>query len=402
LKKKLSFRTKQGGNMMKKVLALGLLLLVMLSSMATSFASTYTVKDGDMLWQIARDNGTTVERLASINGIGNINKIYPNQIIKLSSDFVNEEGTVMGEVTMERVTFESNGKTLVGNLYYPAGYDISKKYSGIIVTGSWTTVKEQMAGLYAQSLAGEGFITLAYDPRGFGESEGDIRNFESPAMKIEDIKSAVDFFEGLDSVDHIGAFGVCAGASYTLVAASEDTRIEAVATAATWIHDEEAVKLFYGGEEGVAAKIEAAQAAKALYESTGEVQYIKKISTTDETAAMFGPYDYYLNPERGAVPEWEPDQFAVMTWEEWLTYNPRLSAENLEVPTLMIHSDGAVLPEYTKIYFNEIKTTDKKLIWVGTDILPSPFHQFSFYDQDAEVKLSVDESAQWFKENLND
>lgn len=69
-----------------------------------------------------------------------------------------------------------------------------------------------------------------------------------------------------------------------------------------------------------------------------------------------------------------------MTWGEWLTFNPRMSAKNLTTPTFMVHSDGAVLPEYTKVYFDEIATADKRLVWLGTDILPSLFHQFNFYD----------------------
>jgi len=323
--------------------------------------------------------------------------IYPGQILEVSVVQNAESAKI---VQIEKVTFESEGKQLVGNLYLPADYQPGQKRTAILVTGSWTTVKEQMAGLYAEKLAEQGFITLAYDPRNFGESEGDVPNYENPEFKIQDIKNAVSYLESRNDVDHIGAFGVCAGAGYTLVAASQDNRIEAVATAASWIHDEEAVKGFYGGEEGVAQKIAAAQAAKVKYEATGEIDYIKAISTTDETAAMYGPYDYYLNPERGAVPEWNADQFAVMTWEDWLTFNPRATAVNLEAPTLMVHSDGAVLPEYTKNYFNEIKTSDKKLIWLGTDILPSPYHQFSFYDQDAEVNVSVAESAQWFTEKL--
>jgi len=297
---------------------------------------------------------------------------------------------------MNRVEFISKGKQLVGNLYLPKDFDASKKYTGVVVTGSWTTVKEQMAGAYAKRFADNGFIALAYDARGYGDSQGEIMYYENPDMKIEDVKAAVDYMSTIENIDVITAFGVCAGAGYTLVAASEDDRIKRVATAASWIHDEEAVKLFYGGGEGVAEKIKAAQEAMALYESTGEIKYIPTISTTDETAAMFGPYDYYLNPERGAVKEWSNDKFAVMTWEAWLTYNPRLSARNLTTPTLMIHSDGAVLPEYTKVYFDEINTDNKELVWVDTDILPSPMHQFSFYDQEEEMNLVLDKVTEWF------
>ncbi|MCG8577243.1 MAG: alpha/beta hydrolase [Flavobacteriales bacterium] len=305
------------------------------------------------------------------------------------------------QMTMKKVNFNSEGAKLAGNLFYPSNYEEGKSYPAIIVSGSWTTVKEQMAGLYAQNLAEQGFITLAFDFRNFGESEGEPRFYESPEKKKTDIKNAVTFLTTLTEVDtqRIGLFGVCAGAMYTLMAASEDDRVKSVVTAASWLHDEEAVKLFYGGEEGVQEKIQAAQNAKAVYAQNDSVVYIPTISTTDTSAAMYGPYDYYLNPERGAVSEWSADKFAVMSWEDWLTTNPMPAAKNLSCPTLMIHSDGAVLPQYTRNFFNDIKTEDKKLHWMETE-LESPFHQFNYYDQDAEVKESVKEATDWFKQKM--
>ena len=184
-------------------------------------------------------------------------------------------------VEMKKVQFESEGALLVGNLYYPNDYNPSKTYPAIVVSGSWTTVKEQMAGLYADKFANEGFITLAFDFRNFGESEGQPRFFESPQMKKVDVTNAVTYLHSLPEVDNakIGAFGVCAGAMYTLMAASEDSRIKSIVTAASWLHDAEAVKLFYGGEEGVNAKIEAALKAKKAYADNGTVEYIPTIST---------------------------------------------------------------------------------------------------------------------------
>ena len=313
----------------------------------------------------------------------------------------NDSTKLLNEIQMKKINFSSEGAELVGNLYYPKNYDPAQAYPAIIVSGSWTTVKEQMAGLYAEKLAEEGFITLAFDFRNFGESEGEPRFYESPALKKVDIKNAVSYLKGLSEVDNakIGAFGVCAGAMYTLMAASEDDRIKSVVTTASWLHDAEAVKLFYGGEEGVNTKVEAAQLAKKEYAEKGTVQYIATISTEDETAAMYGPYDYYLNPERGAINEWSADKFAVMSWEDWLTTDPMPSAANLKVPTLMIHSDGAVLPQYTKNYFERIASTDKKLHWMETE-LESPFHQFSYYDQNAEVEESILEASKWFSQKM--
>jgi len=302
---------------------------------------------------------------------------------------------------MKKITFKSNGINLVGHLYYPENYTEGKPYAAVVVSGSWTTVKEQMAGLYAEKLAKEGFITLAFDFRNFGESEGEPRFFESPQLKKEDIKSAVGFLAKLPEVDQnkIAAFGVCAGAMYTLMAASEDDSIKSVATVASWLHDAEAVKLFYGGKEGVQQKIQAAQTAKKKYADTGEVTYIPTISETDTSAAMYGPYDYYLNPDRGAIKAWSNDKFAVASWEDWLTTDPMPRANKLQQPILMVHSDGAVLPDYTKKFYEDIVSKNKKLYWIDTE-MESPYHQFNFYDQDEEVSTAVAQVSAWFAEKM--
>ncbi len=321
-------------------------------------------------------------------------------LLMMSSCYQNNSVTT-NQINVKKVNFGSEGLNLVGNLYLPKNQEEGKKYPAVIVSGSWTTVKEQMAGLYAQKLADNGFVTLAFDFRNFGESEGEPRFYESPNLKREDIKNAVTYLKGLEEVDgdKIGAFGVCAGAMYTLMAASEDNKIKSVVTAASWLHDAEAVKLFYGGEEGVQAKIMAAQNAKSNYAENGVVDYIPTISTEDQGAAMFGPYDYYLNTERGAIKEWSADKFAVMSWEDWLTTDPMPTAKSINCPILMIHSDGAVLPQYTKRYYENITSTDKKLHWMETE-LESPFHQFNYYDQDQEVAEVVKEAEKWFKNKM--
>ncbi|MEM7187243.1 MAG: alpha/beta hydrolase [Bacteroidota bacterium] len=309
--------------------------------------------------------------------------------------------TITKKEIKKKVIFKSEGIKLVGDLYLPENYVEGAQYPAVVVSGSWTTVKEQMAGRYAEKLAKSGLITLAFDFRNFGESEGEPRFFESPQLKKKDIKNAVSFLAGLPEVesDKIGAFGVCAGAMYTLMAAAEDPRIKSVVTVASWLHDAEAVKLFYGGSEGVRSKIEAARSAKSRYAETGEVAYIPAISETDSTAAMYGPYDYYLNPERGAVPQWSADKFAVASWEDWLTVDPMPAAKNLHQPVLMVHSDGAVLPNYTRNFYEDIASEDKKLHWMDTD-LESPFHQFSYYDQEAEVSESARLAGNWFVQKM--
>jgi len=292
----------------------------------------------------------------------------------------------------KKIQFTSEGVLLSGHLYTPDNFDETHKYPAILVGGSWTTVKEQMSGLYAEELSKHGFVTLAIDFRYYGESEGEPRFWENPVAKIEDIKNAISFLFTLPGVDTANVFltAVCASSGYMANVAAQDNRVKAFATIAAWLHDHDALILFYGGEEGVQSKISKAREAKQKYSETGVVAYAPTVSTTDETAAMFGDFSYYLDANRGAIPQWSADKFAVMSWEDWLTFNPMPVASSIQVPTLMIHSDNAVLPDYIKRFFADIPHENKVLHWTqGT--------QFDFYDNPTQVSESVATVTSFFK-----
>ncbi|NIJ54558.1 alpha/beta hydrolase [Dyadobacter arcticus] len=294
---------------------------------------------------------------------------------------------------VQAVQFNSDGLILAGNLYTPDDFDFDKKYPAILVGGSWTTVKEQMSGLYAEELAKQGFITLAIDPRYFGESEGQPRFWESPTAKTADFKNAITYLQTVEGVDpdHLFLVSVCASSGYMVNLAAEDERVKALATVAAWLHDAESVEAIYGGAEAIKTKISQAQAAKKKFAETGEVDYIPAISTTDKDAAMFGEeFDYYLNSDRGAIPEWSADKFAVMSWEGWLTFDPMPTAKHLHLPVLMIHSDEAVLPDNAKRFFKDIPNTNKDLLWTkGT--------QMDFYDQPKQVSEAAAAITDFFQ-----
>lgn len=296
---------------------------------------------------------------------------------------------------IRKVSFNSEGNKLIGNVYYPTNYEKGKTYPAVIVTGSWTTVKEQMAGLYAQKLADRGYITFAFDFSGFGESEGAPRYYENPERKVKDIKNAVSYLQTVEGVnkDNLALLGVCASSGYDAIAATQDKRVKALVTVAAWLHDEEAVKLIYGGENGVQTRINEAKKAKQDFAANGTLTFIPSISKTDKSAAMYGDYDYYLNANRGAIPQWSAAKFNVMSWEDWLTYNPMPVAKNLHIPVLMVHSDGAVLPDYAKRFFNDIPVKDKQLYWTEGS-------QFDFYDQPKQVTEAVREADKFFKSTL--
>jgi fermentation-respiration switch protein FrsA (DUF1100 family) len=120
----------------------------------------------------------------------------------------------------ERVRFESEGLTLIGMLHLP---DTPAPAPAVIVTGSWTTVKEQMPANYAPRLAQQGFAALTFDFCGFGESEGEPREVESARAKAADFGAAVRFLSSWPHVDgsRVGVLPICASAGYLALAAAD-------------------------------------------------------------------------------------------------------------------------------------------------------------------------------------
>jgi uncharacterized protein len=296
---------------------------------------------------------------------------------------------------INRVTFESEGETLVGNLYLPANYKPGDKLPTVIITGAWMTIKEQMPALYAQKLADRGFAALAFDFRSWGESGGQLRSFESPKNKIADIKNAVSFLQTVDAVDanRIAGLGICASAGYMAVAAAEDSRIKSLITVAPWIHDPQIVDTVYGGRAAVQKLIAKGEAAKTKFVQTGQADYVLATSKTDKTAVMYGDIDYYQNPQRGAIPQWK-NQFAIASWAEWLTFNPMPVAQQIQVPTLFIHSEKAAIPDGARQFFAAIPNQTKQFAWL------SDRTQFDFYDQPATVDESISAIAKHLKSSF--
>ncbi len=294
-------------------------------------------------------------------------------------------------ITTERHRFESHGETLVADVHRPVGADALTPV--LVVTGSWTTVKEQQADFYARRLAAHGFTTVTFDFRGFGQSTGDLRDLEDPERKVEDINAAVGFARTLPGVDpdRLGAVGVCASAGYQAVNAASDHRVRALGLIAPWLHDAELVAPYYGGAEGMAARRALAAEAREVYEQTGEVRYMPAISETDESAAMFGPFDYYLDPSRGAVPEWDA-RLAVMSWEPWLTFNPIVSAPSIDVPVQIVHSEDGAVPDGARQFFDGL-AGPKDITWTTGG-------QLDFYDQPAQVDVALPAIVEHFRTHL--
>lgn len=134
-------------------------------------------------------------------------------------------------VNHRKITFNNRyGITLVADLYEPKNYE--GKLPAIAVSGPFGAVKEQCSGLYAQTMAEKGFLTIAFDPSFTGESSGIPRYMASPDINTEDFQAAVDFLSTQENVDSekIGIIGICGWGGMALNVSALDTRIKATVT----------------------------------------------------------------------------------------------------------------------------------------------------------------------------
>lgn len=307
----------------------------------------------------------------------------------------------MENVSTEKVSFKSQDVNIVGLL---CNNESTEKKPAIVILGPICSVKEQSPIQYATRLAEKGFVALCFDARGYGESEGKPRQFESLKYKEQDVQAAIDFIilrKNVDA-DKIFLVGICNGANEMLQVSVEDKRVKAIAlVSGNYLIKENMVGLL-GDETTWNAHLNRAELAKEKFEKTGAVDYIKIVDSVG-TAQLLPPrpiYDWYHPWEkkrpyfkyRGG---WE-NKVAAMSEAETLTFDALSVAKKVEKPTLVIHgemSDGGY--KFAKEIYSSIPKKNKKSIWMD-----KTFH-FQFYDDPIVIEKSVYEVSHFFQSITN-
>jgi uncharacterized protein len=286
----------------------------------------------------------------------------------------------MERVSKTRFTFQSEGETLVGDLFLPA----DGKPAGVLVAvGPLTSVKEQAAGTYAQAMAERGHAALAFDYRYFGESGGQPRQFESPEANIEDIKSAATALLADDRLKDLplGGLGICFGAGPMVRAVAEDPRFRAFAGVAG-VYTDNANTIARMGD-AYQASIDRGRAAERRWRETGEAETIPAVAPDGGDVAMplREAYEFYGTP-RGQVPNYV-NGYAVQSLAHSLPFDVRGAADALDVPVLVVHSETALAPDLAHSFYSAVQSPKREL-WLDSQ------GQIDFYDDPKLINPAAD------------
>ncbi|MCT7378060.1 alpha/beta hydrolase [Chelativorans salis] len=297
---------------------------------------------------------------------------------------------------MEKLGFEVDGETVIGHLELPEGASAADPVPALVFTGPFTGTKEQVTGTYARFLAKEGFATLAFDHRNFGESGGRIRQHEAPYKKLDDLAAATSYLAARPEVDaqRIGAVGICLGGSFALHFAAFDPRIRALATVAAAYLDARPAS-----EDAAVRKTEWFKdyARELALFHEGTPTRIKAVTKVDgEAAGMPGqePFDYY-GTDRAHSPHWK-NEITRLSSYNLARFDAVLGADYLAAtPTLVVHgtTDLYCSPEAAARIFERINGT-KRIEWIETT------NHIELYDSQPHVSAAVAHVSNWMKEHL--
>ncbi len=306
-------------------------------------------------------------------------------------------GTKSIAQTIEKVTFNNNNLKMAGNLYLPKAFDENKKYPVIITVHPGGGVKEQTSGLYAQKMAEQGYVALAFDASHQGESEGLPRFLEDPTQRVEDIRSAVDYVTTLKFVDaeKVGLIGICAGGGYSISAAQTEHRIKAIAVASPVSTGN---KKGWDGKSPISEAITTLEAVakQRTAEANGAepiyINYVPEKPDANTPNDLVEAYDYYRTP-RAQHPN-STNLFLFTSLDKMMSFDAYANIETLLTQPLLIvvGSNAGSRWQGEEIYKRVTSSKELKVIKGATHM--------DLYDIPKYVNQVTENITTFFSKNL--
>ena len=311
------------------------------------------------------------------------------------------------KVNHRKVTFVNRyGITLAADLYEPK--NAAGKLAAIAVSGPFGAVKEQCSGLYAQTLAERGFLTIAFDPSFTGESGGTPRRMASPDINTEDFQAAVDFLSTQPNVDseRIGILGICGWGGLALNAAALDTRIKATVASTMYNMSRVNANGYFDAADNEKARYETRQKlntqrtkeyAQGFYEQGGGV--VEPLPA-DAPKFVKDYYDYYKTPRGYHKRSGNSNDGWTVTGTMSFLNQPILAySREIRSAVLLIHGENAHSRYFSDDAYRDMSSyTDyrdnKELL-----IVPGASHT-DLYDGGGKNAIPFDKLDRFFTEHL--
>ena len=311
------------------------------------------------------------------------------------------------KVNHRKVTFVNHfGITLAADMYVPK--DVEGKLPAIAVSGPFGACKEQSSGLYAQTMAERGFLTIAFDPSFTGESGGFPRAMHSPDIDVEDFQAAVDFLSVQDNVnpERIGIIGICGWGGMALQTACIDTRIKATVTSTMYDMSRVAGNGYFDGEDNEESRHRVRVAVNAQrtkdYQSGEYARAGGVIDPLPEDAPYFVKdyYDYYKT-SRGYHPRslnsnngWTVTTGTSLMNTRLFTYSKEIRSAVLMIHGEKAHSCYMSRDAYADMVRDSRYADNKELL-----IIPEASHT-DLYDGGGKDAIPFDKITAFMEEHL--
>ena len=296
----------------------------------------------------------------------------------------------------------NDGISIAANVYTPAGYDKTKKYPAIVVAHPNGGVKEQVAGLYAELLAKQGYIVIVPDAAYQGASGGTPRNVDTPSSRTADLHAAADFISTYAGVDanRIGILGICGGGGYTLNAAKTDKRFKAVATLSMFNTGLVRRNGFKNSQVAtIQQRLKEASEAREEEARGGEVRYVGNMPKMSKEEVAKMPFDlyregyeYYLETHAHPNSTFRYTQSSLL---DLMRFDATDQIELINQPLLMLAGSKADTRDMTENAFAKAVNAQPKELY----LLEGATH-IQTYWKEPYVTQAVKKLTEFFKKNL--
>ena len=296
----------------------------------------------------------------------------------------------------------NDGISIAANVYTPAGYDKTKKYPAIVVAHPNGGVKEQVAGLYAELLAKQGYIVIVPDAAYQGASGGTPRNVDTPSSRTADLHAAADFISTYAGVDanRIGILGICGGGGYTLNAAKTDKRFKAVATLSMFNTGLVRRNGFKNSQVAtIQQRLKEASEAREQEARGGEVRYVGNMPKMSKEEVAKMPfelyregYEYYLETHAHPNSTFRYTQSSLL---DLMRFDATDQIELINQPLLMLAGSKADTRDMTEDAFAKAVNAQPKELY----LLEGATH-IQTYWKEPYVTQAVKKLTENFKKKL--